>query len=513
MSTRAAGRLRRSVALITVGVIIALVAVTASQAIASAAPARSAPSTSTPAPKAEPTSTTETYAERLDRIGTSGSPLLRPLDENRGQATTCVGGDSVTLSVVFDSIFESTLPSIPAALRPAAQRQRAVADRDLARLNISTLAISENPFAMGADSGDPVVKYRTPLSQWIVVQLLKIRDGKQNEAIPVGNITLLQAVETAWLYFFVGVLAPLQFGAASAPSLGSPLSDTVFDSAAGLVTYNGLLQAFLFFSRAGLTQLYERTASSLVNLCVARVNGEQLAAAGRAARDVTYRIPIPALVQQVADQVALADSKTCTPISSLPLERIVSRTTDYAQSVVTDAPVKASIRAQGQQILATMRSTPIPLNLIPADPADFTQNEALASILGGQLAYLGGAPMNIAIGLAHNITEGDDLRATVPLSELTVNKSLTAMYYAYHLSINLFSSIGGLVQSPALSAFGVSSLPISPVGIISAALGLGRTYGLQTYQHVIRDLCLREDDTTGTGLGAEAKNRHRSAAR
>ncbi|MFW0783325.1 hypothetical protein AAFP35_02285 [Gordonia sp. CPCC 206044] len=491
---------------------VALVALTATStsghgAVATGTPSgTTAPSASTTratpkSPTAE-TDSPEDYRERADRIARSNRPLLGDSGTEAGRKT-CASGDFVTLSVVYDSLFESLLPTIPAQFRDTARRQAAAARRDMQRLHVSTLAVSDNPFAMGADSDDPVVKYRTPISQWIVVALLKIRDGKQNEAIPVGNLTMVQAVETAWLYLFAGVFAPLQVGLGVLPDMGSPLSGTRLEALAGSFTYNSILKVFVFASRNLLQQLYQNTARSLLNSCVARITEAQRSRAGMPDPNAAYDIPIPPMIREIADQVALADSETCTPIGSLSLRRIVQRTSGYAQGLVDDDTAKARIRAEERRILGSMRSTPIPHNLIPADTADFTQGEALASLLGGQLSYIGGAPLNIAIGLGHNINAGGDPRATVPLADLTVTKSLTASYYAYHLALHLFSTIGGLLQGPLLSAAGITT-PLSPVGIASTLLGVPLTYGLETYHHVIRDLCLREDDTSGTGLGAQA---------
>ena len=65
--------------------------------------------------------------------------------------------------------------------------------------------------------------------------LLKIRDGRHTEAIPLGNITVIQAVEPVWLYMFTTVLVPARLLIGSAPDLGSPFAGTEAD---GIVTTN-----------------------------------------------------------------------------------------------------------------------------------------------------------------------------------------------------------------------------------------------------------------------------------
>ena len=449
----------------------------------------------------------ETYDERLDRIGKSKRSLLATPKENLGKETSCVSAEFTSLSVVYDSLFESILPSLPPQLKQNAYAARTQAHRDMDHMNVSTLAISDNPLALGADSDDPATKYRSPISQWIVVQLLKVRDGKQNEAIPVSRITLMQAVETAWLYLFTTVVAPAKVLSQIAPISGSPLTGTQLDALKDFITWKSLLQIGVSASALGAQYTYQAIASSMINQCVARVTKEQKDDAGRPSETVRYNIPIPAIVQDIADQLALADNKTCAPVGSLPLSRIVTRTSDYAQTMVTTEAQKRNIRNATTRILSTMRSTPIPHNLIPADPADFNTAESIASYIGTIIPYVGGAPLDIALGLGHNIGQGDNLAATVPLSDLTVTKGMTAAYYSLYLSLHLFATAGGLVEGEVLP----EGLPLTPVRLLNAAGSAAITYGLVNYHNVIRSMCLREDDTTGTGLGAEQNKKLRDA--
>lgn len=450
----------------------------------------------------------ETYDERLDRIGKSKRSLLATPKENLGKETSCVSAEFTSLSVVYDSLFESILPSLPPQLKQNAYAARAQAHRDMDHMNVSTLAISDNPLALGADSDDPATKYRSPISQWIVVQLLKVRDGKQNEAIPVSRITLMQAVETAWLYLFTTVVAPARVLSGLVPEFGSPLSSAPapLDSLSSFVTYKSILRLGVTGSALGAQYLYQAIANSMINQCVARVTKEQKDDAGRPSETVRYNIPIPSVIQDTADQLALADNASCVQIGKLPLSRIVTRTSDYAQRSAPSDAQRQKIRAEERRILAQMRSTRVPHNLIPADPADFNQAESLISLLGTISPLPIGAPLDIAIGLSHNKNQGDDLGATVSIADLTVTKSLTAAYYSYYLSLWFYqvasTGAGLVVSDPALSwvlgaSGGLAALPL--------------TYGLVNYHNVIRSMCLREDDTTGTGLGAEQNKKLRDA--
>ncbi|MCK0440180.1 hypothetical protein MUG78_12125 [Gordonia alkaliphila] len=408
--------------------------------------------------------------------------------------------------MIYESIVQSALPGLPPQVRSTVLAQHPQIKSEMERITVSTLALSEHPRTLGASADDPSTKYRSPQSQAIVSGLLKIRDGKQNEAIPVANITLSQAVESAWLYFFLGVLAPARIGVEMAPNVFD-LSGAVIPEL-GFPSYSMLLTIGFAVFRLGLTQLYSAISESILDNCMARVTPEQKALAGKPSEDVVYDIPIHPIIAGIADQLALADSETCTPIGDLTLARIVGRVSDAAQQQAPDAAAKRRIQAQTKQVLRQMKSVRIPHNLIPADPADWSTVETMGSYIGGAIPYVGGAPLDILIGLGHNLGTGADLGATVPMTELTVTKSLTATYFTYYLSVHLFTEIGSALVDPIRAG---DALLISPFRIIGNALNVPLVYGLVTYHDVVRSMCLREDDTTGTGLGAEKDKRDPAA--
>lgn len=453
-------------------------------------------------PKPEPA---ETYQERQDRIADSKRSMLAPLAENQGKETTCVSGEFTTLSIVYESIIESLMPSLPPQIQAAARANNKAVQQWMANVHVSTLAVSDNPRTLGADMDDP--QYRTALSQIVVNNLLKIRDGKQNEAIPVKNITLSQAVESAWLYLFVGVLAPVRFGLALLPDLGSPLTGTPLAFGESFITYNTLLTLGFTGTQLGLQYLYQGISNAVLNQCVARVTDEQKDDAGKPSETVTFDIPIHPLIQGAANQLALADNDTCAPIGDQSLGRIVKRTGEAAKASAPNPAAKRAIDREVGKILRQMNGIHVPHHLIPADPADFTQAEQLASFIGGMVPYIGGAPLDVVIGLGHHLGAGKNLGEMVSLHDLTVTKSLTAAYYSYALSLYLFQQVGSLALGPLYTATGIDPLPLNPVRITTAILGLPLTYGLVTFHHVVRSMCFVEDDTTGTGLGAEANKK------
>ncbi|GAA3962608.1 hypothetical protein [Gordonia caeni] len=453
-------------------------------------------------PAAEPPA--ESYQQRQDRIARSAAPLL-PSAKDRPDETTCVSGEFTTLAVVYDSLVASMSPSLPPQVRAAVLADQPRIKREMQRITVSTLAISDHPKTLGASDDDPATKYRSPHSQAIISGLLKIRDGKQNEAIPVANITLSQAVETAWLYFFSGVLAPARLGVELAPNIidlsGGPIESLSF------VSYSMLLTIGFAVIRLGLTQVYSAISEAVLNQCVAQVTDEEKALAGAPSEDVVYDIPIHPIISSIADQLALADSDTCTPIGDLTLARIVTRTGEAAQAQAPNAAAKRQIGAETTRLLRQMRTVRIPHHLIPADPDDWNTVETMGSYIGGAIPFVGGAPLDILIGLGHNLGQGARFDETVSLHDLTVTKSLTAAYFSYHLAVHLFTTIGSALTEPIVNG----GLTVSPFEILGRFLNLPLTYGLVTYHHVIRSMCLREDDTSGTGLGAEKKQRDYAA--
>jgi len=480
------------------------------------------------AKKAEPK--VETYQERLDRIAESPRSLLRPLQENKDKATVCVSGEFTTLGVVYDSLWESIFPLLPAPLRENAKAAKVAAHRDMKRIHVSTLAVSNNPMARGADrSKQGGARYRTATSAWVVESLLKVRDGKQNEAIALENISLQQAVETAWLYIFATVVAPLRLTAAFLPYTGSliggnehsliPLTNpagaipaslwSFFASfITGTTSYNALLNLGFSGWQILATYVYQAISNAFINQCVARVTEEQRDAAGKPSDTVTYDIPIAPIIQEAADQVALADAETCKPVSSLPLSRIVTRTADYVEKSVPNPAHKKQVRVAERDLMRIMRTTRIPHNLIPADPADFTFTEQMVSLLAGlAIPFVGGAPFDVLIGLNNNREQGLDFGETVALSDLTVTKSLTAAYYVYYVTLWLIGFVGGYIEAPIASALGLPGGgelgAVSFTRMLVVTMNLPLVHGLVNFHNVVRSMCFREDDTTGTGRGAE----------
>ncbi|MFW0788314.1 hypothetical protein [Gordonia sp. CPCC 205333] len=414
----------------------------------------------------------------------------------------CVGSQFATLGEVFDSLFDSFVPNLPKAARDQAPALKAKAHKDMTAARVSTLWVSNHPTQLGADDKAPILTYRDPISQWIVTQLINVREGQATKAISVENLTLAQAVETAWLYLYVTVIVPLTIARRSVPPIG-----TVF----GPISIGTLITLPIFLGIFAATQLYKVISAKLIDSCIVSVTKAEKDNAGKPIKNLTFTGDVPAIVKDLAGQVQLADPDHCPSIGTLPLSRIATRTSNYLRYLNKDPKVDAQIVRLTKQLQGGMKHAQVPHNMIPADPADFNTAETILSGLLVLVPYVGGAPADIAIGLTHNYHEGADFTKTMPLSDLTVTKSLTAAYYAYAISTHLLSvawdnaGVDPAAQAanllfPGLNITG-DLIPRSG-GILSAP----NLYGLVVFHNVLRSMCLSEDyDESANRSAPDAK--------
>lgn len=392
---------------------------------------------------------------------------------------TCVGANQATLGVVFKAVFESFTPSLPAAQRPAARAVQKQVLADMHRMTISSLAVSMHPSAFGASEDAPMNKYRDPLSQWIVTQLMNVKNGKAAQPIRVDNLTLSQAVESAWLYFYVTAVIPLTLLKSTMPSIYS----------LGPISIGTLITLPISVGTTGMNLLYNAVSDAIIDQCVARASDEEIANAGEPDPDLRFTAKVPTIIQEIADQVSIAEPGTCPAVGDLSLGRIAERTVDYLKAIAPDDAARRQITQKSRELKRFMKTTQVPAGLIPADPADFTTIESLLSIGMGLVPYAGGTLTDILIGLGHNIGQGDDLGETVPLADLTVTKTMTAAYYSYSLTTQFVSIINSLAADSLATALGgVDVLPR-----VGGLLNAPNTYGLVVFHNALRSLCLTED--------------------
>ncbi|MET9201317.1 hypothetical protein [Gordonia sp. NPDC003585] len=421
--------------------------------------------------------------------GERGVAAVAAPSKSPAAPTECVGSRFATLGAVYDAIFDSFLPMMPAQIRDRSASIKAQAHRDMGALKISTLAVSTHPYDLGADERSPIMKYRDPVSQWIVTQLVNVRDGHGGDVISVENLTVAQAVETVWLYLYVTVMVPLTIARRSIPSIG-PL--------VGPFSIGTLLTLPIVLGVLGATAVYNSLSSNLVKACIVSVTESQKRSAGKPVKDLRFTNAVPAIVRDIASQVSVADPKTCPAIGNLPVSRIVDRTSTYLRAITRDAGTQRQIGDLSTRVQTFLRSYRVPHNLIPADPADFNSGEGALSQIGLILIpYVGGAPLDIAIGLNHNLRDGH-IADTVPLSDLTVTKSLTAAYYTYALTahfIELIWRYGASDPTATMinSLFPGAGITADMIPRSTGIIGAPNLYGLVVFHNVLRSLCLTED--------------------
>lgn len=427
---------------------------------AAAAPPTTRPSSSSrPAPTAPAVSATET----------------RPDDK------TCVGAHFATFGAIYDAVFDSFAPSLPASVRANAPQIRARAHHDMDAIRISSLWVSNHPAAMGAGPDAPMNDYRDPLSQWIVTQLMLVRQGQSGQVITAEQLTLSQAVESVWLYLYITTIIPLTLLKDAMPGIAS----------VGPVSVGTLVTFPLSVGLAVVKRVYKAISNALVDACIVSVTADERDRAGQPVRDLNFHQKVPPIIEDMAGQVMIADPATCPAIGTLPLSRIADRTIGHLAATAADKATAARIAEAGKRLQAFMRSTRVPHNLVPADPDDFSTLEDLTSMGLGLIPTVGGAATDALVGLGHNIADGRDPGEMIPLGDVSVSASLTAAYYVYALTSQVVGIVSDAISEQIVATVlgGADVIPH-----IGGLVNAPNTYGLVVYHHALRSLCLAEDN-------------------
>jgi len=428
-------------------------------------------------------------------IGAAGSASAAPpapstTTPGDGPPKECVGSNFATLGGIYDAVFDSLLPQMPEQVKRDAASIKAAAHRDMDGLRVSSLAISNHPVGLGASEDSPSLQYRDPISQYVLTQLMNIRNGTEYEAITLDNMTLSQAVETVYFYLYITVIIPMNLVAGTIPPI-MPI---------GPVSLGMLISLPLSLGSMAINMIKEALSTALLDACIVSVTQEEKDKAGQPVKDLRFPNRVPQILTDIAGQVLIAEEKTCPSVGTLPLSRIVDRTSHYLQDT-TDASTSAQVADQTARLQDFMSRAQVPHNLIPEDPADFGTIETLMALGLGFVPYVGGAPTQAITGLVGNHLKGADMSETVPLSDLTVTKSMTAGYYAYALSTHVFNlaftqskpATASALQLllPTLTPEQLTQLIPNPGSLINAP----NTYGLIVYHNVLRSVCLAEDNT------------------
>ncbi len=421
--------------------------------------------------------TAQSPATAAPATGTAPAPANAPKQ--------CVGSAFATLGEIFDAQFDSLLPSLPPAMKANAQAFKTQAHHAMQTTGIANTAVSNHPYGLGGDQSTPMMTYREPLSTYIVAQLLNIKNGQSGARISVENLTLSQAVETAYLYLYVGFYIPAMTLYSTIPNIYS---------IGGVISVGSLVALPLLLGAAGMNLIFKTLTNQIANACIVSVTQSQKEHAGKPDMDLHFTQHVPAMLKGFADQIALADRKNCPSIGSQPMSTVVARTSDYLKKA--DPKNAAMITDRTARLQEFMKLATVPQGIIPADPQDFSTIETVLSYAMTLVPYAGGAILNSIIGLNHKNHDPSMDKRTVPLSQLPVATGLTAVYYAYAISTQLMADAWGL----GVSALGTVVTPIggviNPFALIPLPFGVlnaPNLYGVATVNDVLRSVCYVED--------------------
>ena len=403
----------------------------------------------------------------------------------RDAGVKCVGSADVTLPEVYDAIVESLAPSLPAGARAQALASRPGVLKQLKSMGVSDTTISEHPSELGVTTDSPYPSYRDPVSTFIITQLIRAREGKSGARIRLDQMTLSQAVETAYFYIYVSFIVPASLISGTVPAL-FPVNGI------GLGT---LITLPLSLGATGMSLILGQLSDRLASACLARKTQKQIDDVHAAQQtDLRFTKQVPTMLYDLASQVRLADRSTCPSIGVQPLSRIVTRTSDYLRR--SDPKSAPRVTDAERRIMSALRTTRINRAIIPTDQAEFTTVESVLATVLGFAPTIGGPITNAIVGLGDRNLGPANQRNIVPLADLPVQDALTGIGYGYAITTQILAYVTGNIGSgigaalaPATGGLNVWNLVPSPWALINAP----NTYGISTYNNVVRSLCFAED--------------------
>ncbi|MGB6124840.1 MAG: hypothetical protein WBG47_05770 [Gordonia sp. (in: high G+C Gram-positive bacteria)] len=410
---------------------------------------------------------------------------LIPKLKEPADGKTCVGPEFATLGAIFSAIFDSFTPLIPPAQRGPVLDARSRVLGDLHELQISSLAVTNSPGGLGASKDAPMNKYRDPLSQWVVTQLMNVKAGTAAQPIRADNLTVMQAVESAWLYFYLTAVVPLTLVKSMLPA----------DYSLGPVSVGTLLTLPMTIGAAGMKLFYKAMSVTLISNCLARMTPDEKARAGKPDHDLSFDAQVPEILTKVAGELAIAEPGSCPSIADMTLSQLVGRTSSFLQKQVSDPEDAKQIELLTKGLQLFMKYAPVPANLIPADPVDDDTVEELMDRGLGVAAAPEVTVETIRASLTDDETKRASLAEMTPLGELTVTKTLTAAFYAYSLTTLLV----GHLNDAAAAALAIEMGGVDLMPRISGLYDAPKTYGLVVFHNTLRSVCFTPD-----GSGAPA---------
>ncbi|WP_341258509.1 hypothetical protein [Gordonia malaquae] len=381
---------------------------------------------------------------------------------------SCVGAETATFGAVVRAVFDSFTPFLPPAQRAEAETARASVLADLRSMEISTLAVSTHPRGLGASESAPMNTHRDPISQWLVTQLMNVKEGRYAQPITLDNLTISQAVETAWLYFYLTVLIPSSVLNDIAPVL----------LAAGPASSITLITMPLSLGAQGMSLLYSKVSDAIIGRCLVKMTPDEISRAGKPDPDLQFTTEVPAIIQSIADQLAIAEPSTCPSVSDLSLGRIVSLTSKLLQANARDEKTANRIATVTRGLEKFLGATRVPEGTDPG-PSEL---EKIIDI-GLENGSSDNPELAEILGVAKLLGRGVGLAQTITLADVTVASAKLAADIAAQVITFVLTTIDDATVSPLFSsALGIELLP--HVG------GFLTTYGLNVLLNLMSSLCL-----------------------
>ncbi|MDH6679463.1 hypothetical protein M2284_003685 [Rhodococcus sp. LBL1] len=422
-------------------------------------------------------------------VGGTATAYAAPDPSAPAGDTTCVGSNQATMGAIFDAVLQASKPILPQPFLDNYDEIRAEGHRRLDATGISTLAVSNPAATQSSDPEAGINKYGDPVTRYLVTQLMNVKNGQESAVIRAENLTLGQAVETAYFLIYTTALVPANIIAGMIPSMVS----------LGPVSAGMLISLPLKLGAKGFALIYDAAQSQLESSCLVWEGSDVIAAAGRPDREVDLGFEAPAFVKQIAAGVSIAGAD-CPPATELTLANVLARTSDYLRATSLDPDSVRQVEDQQARLAWILEHTMVPVGLIPANPDDFSTIETLLSTALGLVPTVGGATTEALVGLAHDGFAGENLTEVQPLGAVRVGDGLTAAYFAYALTTQVME-IGYTAATDALSAAwiagsGGAGAAVNPFDWIPSPFPLinaPNTYGLLTYRHVLSSVCVSDD--------------------
>ncbi|WFR71080.1 hypothetical protein P9209_17110 [Prescottella defluvii] len=154
-------------------------------------------------------------------VGGTATAYAEPDHSAPAGDRTCVGSNQATMGAIFDAVLQASKPILPQPFLDNYDEIRAEGHRRLDATGISTLAVSNPAATQSSDPEAGINKYGDPITRYLVTQLMNVKNGEESAVIRAENLTLGQAVETAYFLIYTTALVPANIIAGMIPSMVS----------------------------------------------------------------------------------------------------------------------------------------------------------------------------------------------------------------------------------------------------------------------------------------------------